>query len=173
MPLTPHKNGKSGHNSPENELYSQRLADQRRAKEQRTYPIVDIGSSIHNFGPEESLAKGIAHGFALPKLRVNFLVEVGHLMGCTHSFSRTVSAVVFNCLRNEASSEIAFPHNQRIMWHYTFVRGCHFGSHGTYPLLIPLTSRTTSSKPSKSSIVIASNPTSNKIRDHSKKAYRV
>lgn len=45
----------------------------------------------------------------------------------------------------------------------------YFGSHCTYPLLVPFTSLTTNSKPSKSSAVTASNATSNRIRAHSKK----
>jgi hypothetical protein len=49
----------------------------------------------------------------------------------------------------------------------------YLGSQWTYPLLDPFTSFTTSSKVSKSRAVTASNATSNKIKDHSKKAYVV
>lgn len=49
----------------------------------------------------------------------------------------------------------------------------HFGSLYTYPLLDPFTSLICSSKPSKSSAVTASNPTSNKMSAHSKNAYVV
>lgn len=49
----------------------------------------------------------------------------------------------------------------------------YFGSQWTYPLLEPLTSLTTNSNVSKSRTVTASNATSNKIKDHSKKAYIV
>lgn len=46
----------------------------------------------------------------------------------------------------------------------------YFGSHWTYPLLMPLTSLITSSNVPKSRAVTASNATSNKIRAHSKNA---
>lgn len=36
------------------------------------YPIVDIRGSINDLGPEEALAKGVAHGLALPTYVVNF-----------------------------------------------------------------------------------------------------
>jgi hypothetical protein len=49
----------------------------------------------------------------------------------------------------------------------------HFGSHCTYPRLTPLISLTMSSNPSKSRAVTASNPTSKRMRDHSRKAYLV
>lgn len=46
----------------------------------------------------------------------------------------------------------------------------YFGSHWTYPLLMPLTSLITSSNVPKSRAVTASNATSNKISAHSKNA---
>jgi hypothetical protein len=35
----------------------------------QSYPVVDIRRSINDFGPEETLAEGVAHGLALPILR--------------------------------------------------------------------------------------------------------
>ena len=49
-------------------------------------------------------------------------------------------------------------------------RTSYFGSRRTYPLLRPLTSLTTISKPLKSTAVTASKATSRRTRDHSKKA---
>ena len=49
-------------------------------------------------------------------------------------------------------------------------RTSYFGSRRTYPLLRPLTSLTTISKPLKSRAVTASNATSRSTSDHSKKA---
>lgn len=54
---------------------------------------------------------------------------------------------------------------------YLRIGGKHyFGSHCTYPLLVPLTSLTTSSNVSKSRAVTASKATSNRMSAHSKKA---
>lgn len=67
-------------------------------KQARYYPIVDIRSRIDDFTPEETLTKGISHRLLLPVYEVNCWKQKFWKRGYTHSFSRTESAVVFNCL---------------------------------------------------------------------------
>lgn len=62
------------------------------------YPIVDIRGGINDLSPEEALAKSVAHWLALPTYVVNFQGGCSWLWVCTHSFSKTKSAVVSNCL---------------------------------------------------------------------------
>src|SRR6266480_4581369 len=78
----------------------------------------------------------------------------------TYSFSRTLSDTVLLLQRTVQTRRFIFGYECT----------SYLGSHGTYPLDIPVRSLTTTSKLSKSQNVQASKATSNKTRDHSKKA---
>jgi hypothetical protein len=83
--------------------YGQKLATRQLivSKIECPYPVVNIASSVKDLGPEEAFAEGIADGLAFPKLRCQFPYWAETDYGCTHSFSRTESAVVFNCLEGK------------------------------------------------------------------------
>lgn len=95
----------------------------KRAKKRQTYPVVDIGSSIDNLGPEESLAKGVPHRLALPKLRVNLLVGNGSFNGLYTLFFKDSVRSRLQLPEERSQFRNCFSHNQRNMWHYTFVVG--------------------------------------------------
>lgn len=71
--------------------------DPGRCSCDNTYASINIGRSIGDFRPEETFAECIRNGFALPGYVVNSQ-ETRLADRDTHSFSRTESAVVFNCL---------------------------------------------------------------------------
>jgi hypothetical protein len=111
------------------------------------YTKVDIGRSIKERRPREAAVEDLANGLVL------FLLKdcIGHALrvstGCQHLFT----------LHERNDMERA-------------ARTSYFGSRRTYPLLRPLTSLTTISKPLKSTAVTASKATSRRTSDHSKKA---
>lgn len=134
----------------------------------RTHPIVDICQCINGFRPGEALAKRVPNRLIFPGIGVR-IQPTNTQVRVTYCVAMTESASVLNCLLILiGQSPVSFPLATNM--HCTFV---YFGSRCTYPLLIPLTSLTTSSKASKSSAVTASKPTSKTIRDHSKNAYFV
>jgi hypothetical protein len=83
--------------------YDQNLATRQLTvtKIECPYPVINITGSVKNLSPEEAFTKSIADGLAFPKLQGQFPSWAEIDYGCTHSFSRTESAVVFNCLEGK------------------------------------------------------------------------
>jgi len=112
-----------------------------------THAKVDIGDRIKERRPREAAVEDLANGLV-------FLL----LEDCIRD-ALLVSA---------ARQQINPLHERNDM--ERAARTSYFGSRRTYPLLRPLTSLTTISKPLKSTAVTASKATSRRTRDHSKKA---
>jgi hypothetical protein len=112
-----------------------------------THAKVDIGNSVKEGSPREAAVKDLANGLVL------FLLEdcIGNALRVSTGHQHVPNLHKRNDMERAA-------------------RTSYFGSRRTYPLLRPLTSLTTISKPLKSTAVTASKATSRRTRDHSKKA---
>jgi hypothetical protein len=111
------------------------------------YTKVDIGSSVNESRPREAAVEDLADGLVI------FLLK-----DC-----------VRYALRVSTNRQRLFTLHERNDMERA-ARTSYFGSRRTYPLLRPLTSLTTISKPLKSTAVTASKATSRRTSDHSKKA---
>jgi len=114
---------------------------------QSTYAKVDISDRIKERRPREAAVEHLTDGLVL------FLLK-----DCVRDtlFVSTVCQQIVPLHERDDMERAA--------------RTSYFGSRRTYPLLRPLTSLTTISKPLKSTAVTASKATSRRTRDHSKKA---